>query len=121
MVSIFAYSQSSWRQRRRQGIAVPLIAIVEVIAIVTAAPIVIVTIRATICVLIFSVAGNGRTRAPGLRVRCWRWRVVRIRRIYARTVVPRVTELELVGPMLASAIRIISPPRFVASTVVRRI
>ena len=53
---------------------------------------------------------------PGLRVRCWRRRVVRIRSIQARTVVPRVAELVLVAaPMLASAIRI-SQPRLVAST-----
>jgi hypothetical protein len=64
-------------------IGVPLIVKAIVVIIVIAAFIVCVIIRATIYVLLLAlwVNGNRRTRVPGLRVRCWRRRVVRIRAV----------------------------------------
>ncbi len=95
------------RHRRRHGVRVPLIVIVVVIVtrivIVIVPSIVGIIIRAMITFL-FGVCGNRRTRVPGLRVRCLRRRVVRIRGICAWTVIPRVVELVL-APVFATIIR----------------
>jgi hypothetical protein len=81
-----------------------------VTVIVVVASIVIVVIGAMISILLW-VDGSSRwrwrwrTRVPGLRVRCWRRRVVRIRGIHPWTRVPRAAELVL-APILARAVRI---------------
>jgi hypothetical protein len=110
------------RRRRRHGVRVPLIVIVVVIVtrivIVIVPSIVGIMIRAMIT-FIFGVCGNRRTRVPGLRVRCLRRRVVRIRGIYAWTVIPRVVELVL-APVFATIIR--SRPGLASETAaIRRI
>jgi hypothetical protein len=59
------------------------------------------------------------TRMPGLHVRCWRRRVVRIWGICARTFVPRVAVGLVLAPMFTSIIRSRSG-RVALETIVRR-
>jgi hypothetical protein len=98
------------------AIAIVIIAIVRAIGTIIVASIVDIVKWAAITSLL-GIRGNKRVRVPRLRVRHWRRRVVRVRGIRSRTIIPRVAELVLV-PMLASVIRIRS--RIVLETAMRR-
>jgi hypothetical protein len=75
----------------------------KVIVIVVA--IVWITIWSTTILFFLGVHVTRMARVPGLHVRCWRRRVVRIWGICAWTFVPRVAVGLVLTPMFASIIR----------------